>query len=63
MKLKEINIKLYLQEKDFKKLVNVNELMNKYWEENNSIEATLKAIIISDISRSLDERIKLYSEK
>lgn len=63
MNKKELKMKLQLTEEQYKKLIEVNELMNRYWNEENTIEQTLNTIIISDITESLNKRKEIYKEK
>lgn len=64
----ELKIDLRLTEEQYKKLIEVNELMNKSWNKKNTIEETLNIIIgakISEsfISESLDKTKEIYNKK
>lgn len=64
----ELKTDLRLTEEQYKKLIEVNELMNKSWNKKNTIEETLNIIIganISElfISELLDKTKEIFNEK
>lgn len=64
----ELKIDLRLTEEQYKKLIEVNELMNKSWNKKNTIEETLNIIIGANksesfISELLDKTKEIYIKK